>query len=928
MDKNSKRDRNNEKPRQEWVPHWAVKVAYGVWMTLFSAFKIALGALATVVLICLVCAFVFVGILGDYLQNEVLLESQNYELNITDLDQTSFVYGLDSNGNIVLLQRLYTSVDREWASIDEIPEDLVNATIAIEDKRFYEHQGVDWITTVKACINMFMGGDSQFGGSTITQQLIKNDTGEDSVTVQRKVMEIFRAQHAEQMYDKSTIMEWYLNTIYLGRGCYGVKSAAAEYFGKELQSLTVAECASLISITNNPSLFNPYGSTFKYEGKETTGQERNRDRQLKVLNQMLEQGMLTQEEYRQAVDQEMVFKSGIAPEDRWCVCENEACGYQGTVSTFTTESGYYCPECGTHKDVETDASQVVYSYFVDTVIEDVAADLAAKDGVNWDNLNTEERELYKIRVSMGGYNIYTTIDPEVQAAVDVIYTDLSQIPKTKSAQQLQSAIVIIDNRSGDIVAMAGGVGEKTVHDGYNRATEAELQTGSSQKPLSVYAPAFESGTVSPATVIPDLPISYVGGHFPKNDNRKYDYSRTVFEGVRYSVNAVAVNVLDRTGIEYSFDFAKNNLGLSTLVESYTTASGNSLTDLGYAPLGMGALTVGCTVRDMTAAYATFANNGVYREARTYTKVYNSTGELVLDNTQDSHVAMSEKTVNYMNYCLYYAANSGTGGSATFKGQEVYGKTGTTANSRDRWFCGFTSHYTAAVWVGYDNPEQVKVSGNPAAKLFKKVMQPIHQGLPKERLYSTKNFRTVTVCLDSGMLATDACRADVRGDRTASAYCYREDAPRNHCTKHVSVSYCSGGGVATDYCQMFAAVDTTVKVGKGSLVYLNPNDVKEIQKATGKGLLPMYYDNSYVYYVDKNGEPQPWHGFKGNVNKDSNTPYLTCPVHTEAAWKAYEEEKRKEEEEKQEQENQGQPTDPANPGTTTPPATPPVTPDPS
>ena len=906
MDKKNRRERKQELPPQEWNPHWSVKLLYSVWMVLFSAFKIALGALATVLLIVLVCGFVFVGILGDYLQDEVLLESQNYELNITDLDQTSFVYGLDANGNIVLLQRLYTSVDRQWATLDEIPDNLVNATIAIEDKRFYEHQGVDWITTVKACINMFMGGDSQFGGSTITQQLIKNDTGEDSVTVQRKVMEIFRAQHAEQMYDKDTIMEWYLNTIYLGRGCYGVKSAAEEYFGKELQMLTPAECASLISITNNPSLFNPFGSTLTYEGRVTTGQERNRDRQLKVLNQMREQKMLTEEEYRAAVDQELVFKSGIDPQDRWCICENESCGFQSTVSAFTTENGHYCPECGTHKDVEKDASQEVYSYFVDTVIEDVAADLAARDGVNWDSLNTEERKLYKARVSMGGYNIYTTIDPDVQAQVDKIYTDLSQIPTTRSAQQLQSAIVIIDNSTGDIVAMAGGVGEKTVHDGYNRATEAELQTGSSQKPLSVYAPAFEAGVISPATVIKDLPISYAGGHFPKNDNRKYDYSRTVFSGVRYSVNAIAVHTLDKVGVEYAFKFAKENLGLSTLVEKYTTASGRELTDLGYAPLGMGALTVGATVRDMTAAYATFANKGVYREARTYTKVYNSTGELVLDNTQESHVAMSEKTVNYMNYCLYYAANSGTGGSAVFKGQNVYGKTGTTANSRDRWFCGFTAHYTAAVWVGYDNPEQVKVSGNPAAKLFKKVMQPIHQGLPKKSLYSTSKFRTVTVCLDSGMLATDACRSDVRGNRTTQAYCYREDAPKGYCTKHTSVNYCyTGGGVATDYCHHFASVDPTIKIGKGSLVMLTPNEVKEIQKATGKGLGGMYFSDGYVLYTNKNGEPQPWHGFKGNANKDSNEPYLVCPVHTQAAWEAYQEQKRQEEQERLEQEQQQQ-----------------------
>ena len=905
MEKNPKPEKKNKQPRQDWQPHWGFKLAYRVWMVLFSAFKIALGAVATVLLICLVCGLVFVGILGDYLQTEIMAQSQDYELNITDLDQTSFVYGVDGDGNIVLLQRLHTSVDREWATLDEIPEALINATIAIEDKRFYEHQGVDWITTMKACVNMFMGGDSQFGGSTITQQLIKNNTGEDSVTVQRKVMEIFRAQRAEQLYDKDTIMEWYLNTIYLGNGCYGVKSAAETYFGKELQSLTVAECASLISITNNPSLFNPYGSTFTYNGVEMTGAERNRDRQMKVLNQMREQGMITEEEYRAALDQEMVFKSGIAEEDRWAVCSNDACGYGGTVATYVSEGGnHFCPECGTQTNVEVDASREVYSYFVDTVIEDVAKDLAAQDGVNWDSLNKQEREFYLMRITRGGYHIYTTIDPDVQAAVDAVYTDLSQVPSTNSSQQLQSAIVVIDNRTGDIVAMAGGVGEKTTHDGQNRATDSKLQTGSSMKPLSVYAPGFESGVISPVTVIKDLPISYSGGNFPKNDNRKYEYARTVFDGVRRSVNAIAVNVLDEVGFEYAFYFAKENLGLSTLVESYTASNGKNLTDLGYAPLGMGALTVGCTVRDMTAAYATFANGGVYREARTYTKVYNSVGELVLDNTQDSHVAMSEKTVNYMNYCLYYAANSGTGGAAVFPGQNIAGKTGTTGNSRDRWFCGFTGHYTAAVWCGYDQPEEIRLGTNPACQLWRKVMQPIHEGLPKVGLYDGSNFRTVSVCLDSGMLATEACRQDVRGNRTASAYCYSEDIPSGYCTHHVSVAYCTTGeGVATDYCRLFAEAGESVTIGQCSLVYMRPDDIKEINQAKNVGLLEMYYDDSYVYYLDASGDPQPWHGFDGNANPDSDAPYIECPVHTKEAWEAYEEEKRKEEAEKEEAENQ-------------------------
>ena len=217
------------KPRQDWNPGWILKILYTLGSAALSALKIAVGAAATVVLIVLVCGVIFVGTLGDYLQNDILTEAANWSMDDYDLEETSFLYYVDKDGNIQLLQQIYTTTDRQWASLEEIPQSLIDATVAIEDKRFYEHQGVDWITTVKACVNMFFGGDSQFGGSTITQQLIKNVTDENSVTVQRKVMEIFRAQMFEKEYDKNVIMEQYLNRIYLGKGCYGVKSAAAAY---------------------------------------------------------------------------------------------------------------------------------------------------------------------------------------------------------------------------------------------------------------------------------------------------------------------------------------------------------------------------------------------------------------------------------------------------------------------------------------------------------------------------------------------------------------------------------------------------------------------------------------------------------------------------------------------------------------------------
>ena len=893
MDNSNNRRRG--RPRQKWDPHWSLKLLYGIWSTALAALKIAAGAVATVLLICVVCGFVFVGILGNYLKDDVLPEAY-YNMENANLDQTSFVYYVDAEGNIQLLQQIHTSADRQWASLDEIPEAMVEAAIAIEDKRFYEHQGVDWITTVKACANLFFGGDDKFGGSTITQQLLKNLTGEDSVTVQRKVQEILTAQCYEKIYDKDFIMEWYLNTIYLGRGCYGVKSAAAEYFGKELRTLTVAECASLISITNNPSIFNPYSeSVYMYEGEERDGAARNRYRQLNVLSEMHSQGWITDAEYKEAKSQEMVFKKGVDPQDKWAVCQNDRCSYEGTVSTYQNQNGnYYCPKCGTHADVTTDSSQEVYSYFVDTVLEDVAADLAAQIGIDWDTLDKEAKDNYMLQIQRGGYHIYSTLDKKVQDQVDAIYSDPANVAKTRSNQQLQSAMVIVDISTGDIVAMAGGVGEKTTHNGWNIATDSKLQTGSAMKPVAVYAPAFESGAISPATVIRDLPVSYSGGAFPKNDNRTYSFSRTVLSGITNSINAVSVRTLREIGYDYSYNFAKEKLRLGDLTDHYVTSNGSVKSDLGDSPLGMGALTVGATVRDMAAAYATFANDGVWREARTYTKVYDSEGRLVLDNTQETDTVLSEKSINYINYCLQNAVNNGTGGEARISGHNIAGKTGTTSSNRDRWFCGYSKYYAAAVWCGYHNPEVIRITSgenNPAAVLFRKVLKPLHDGLEKRSLYSSADFRGYSVCLDTGLAATSACERDVRtylfdSNRTASAYAYREDAPSGTCNRHVLVEYCTtGGGVASSYCRKFEDV-SRVSIDSRALLKLTPSEVRVIRDALNAGLRDSFGSDSYVYYISEGGADLDWHGFNGDANYGISAPYLICPIHTREAWEDY------------------------------------------
>ncbi|MBQ6997151.1 MAG: transglycosylase domain-containing protein [Oscillospiraceae bacterium] len=890
-------ERNNQGKRrvsrQNWNPG-GLNTARGIWMGVYTVIKIILGALATVLLVGIVCGFIFMFTLGDYLEGDIA-PLAGVQLEGFDLNEPSYVYYVDDSDNIQVLQKLYPELDREWVDYEDIPEHLINAAVAIEDHRFFEHQGVDWFTTLKACVNMFVGSGDQFGGSSITQQLIKNlmlmeDEGADDVTVQRKVLEIFRATEFERRYDKSVVLEWYLNKIYLGNRCEGVKAAAAKYFGKELEHLTAAECACLISITNNPSLFDPYRTSL--DSKGLTGMQQNDIRRTNTLYMMRQYGYLTEEEYQEALNQQIVLKDGIDPEDRVADCDHEGCGYHGKVGTFVLQSDgrYYCPQCGNKTEIGVNASQEVYSWFADTAVRDVAKQMAAEAGMEW---NDQTQRLYLDLITNGGYHIYTTLNMDVQRQVDKIYQDLNEIPKTASVQQLQSAIVIIDNNTGDIVALAGGVGEKEVYFGYSRAESDQLQPGSSIKPLTIYAPAFELGLFTPASVQKDMPLYYTQDPenptaepkpYPLNTGKaSYAYRRNILYGVTQSVNTIAVQTLNNIGLEYSFNFAKEKFGLSTLIES-EERNGITYSDIGLSPLGMGAPTDGVTVRAMSAAYATFANNGVYREARTFTKVYNSDGEVVLSNTQDSEQILSEKTVTYMNYCLENVVKAGTGTAAQISGQVVAGKTGSTTSNKDRWFCGFTDYYTAAIWCGYDMPEVIQLTEdgrNPATVLFNKVMKPIHEGLQSSPLYDDSRLVEVGICLDSGKLACDACKHDVRGSRVVYAHVYPEDVPKETCDKHIFVDYCVDG-VASEYCKNMANLGQ-VTLTKKALVKMTQDELDAIIEATGKGLHEEYTKDNYIYLVDASGNPIPFYGIHGDINGGTSNCCEYCSKHTKSAW---------------------------------------------
>lgn len=652
--------------------HRVEKAAGGAAGAVFGAVGLALKILATVLLIFLTTALLFACIFAFYVKT-TLQDDLDVSLSDYSLSESSIIYYEDSNGEWQELATLSGSENRIWVDLEDIPDHLVKALVAIEDRRFYEHKGVDWFRTLAAITTMFSSSDDIFGGSTITQQLIKNLTGNNVVTVRRKLIEIFQALEFEQKYDKDEIITWYLNAVYFGEGSYGIYAAAKTYFDKEPSELTLAESAAIVGIVNLTTYYSPFYS-----------EENNKNRQETILREMYEQGYINYDEYTSAVNEQLVFARSA----------NEA------------------------------GQQEIYSWYVETVIEDVKADLMEQKGISAD---AAEQLLYS-----GGYRIYTCYDPEIQADVDAVYQNLDALPKSyrPSEQQLQSAIVIMDPYTGEIVALAGGVGEKTANLITNRATQSERPPGSSFKPLSVYAPAIEAGLITQNTLVNDAPAGEItlSGNpnwYPNNADHTNRGIVTIRQAVMSSLNTVAAQVLDKLGVDASYSFLENNLGFTTLIEQ----------DRNYSSLALGELTNGATVREMTQAFCTFINGGIFTESHVYTQVTDSSGSLVLENNIETHVAMKANTAYNVLDMLYGAATSGTGTEANFWSQPVAGKTGTSSYDWNRWFCGTTGYYTAAVWTGYDMPEQMYFYGNPAAQIWRSVMSAVHEGLEWKSLPS-------------------------------------------------------------------------------------------------------------------------------------------------------------------------------------------------
>lgn len=642
------------------------------------------------------------------------------------LNLNSFIYAKESDSDeYTLYETIKGKENREWVDSDKIPDTLKNAVVAIEDERFYKHHGVDWVRTIGAVKGWLLGG-TQYGGSTITQQLIKNITADNDYSVKRKVNEIFRAFALEkEIDDKDRILVMYLNTIYLGYNSYGVQTAAMQYFDKDVSQLDLAESAVLAGLTNNPSIYDVYNHP-----------EKVKERQETILAQMLDQKMISQEEYEAAVAEELNYR----PYEE----------YQQEIKS-------------------------TYSYFTDEVIKDVINDLMTEKGYS--------RLVAENMVYSGGLNIYATIDTKVQNALDEVWANADNFPNTEKYGVIPQSAMVITDKQGDIVGIAGGRGEKTSSRGFSYASDARRQPGSSIKPLATYGPAMDAGIATPDTTVYDRALiqDEEGNPWPMNDG-KYPTGRamTVKEGMTRSLNTISAQLLKQLTPQKSYEFMTQQLGFK-LVDSRTNEDGTVQSDIDLAPLALGALTDGVTVREMAGGFSTFINDGVYGGTRTYTKVTDSEGNTIMENTPNTDKGFTNvRTDYYMLDCLQNVTAHGTAYGIQLDGVETGGKTGTTTSNTDIWFCGITPKYSGAVWVGYEHNYRLDgLYGRNAAEIWLAVMQKVHAG-DSGLVFDShpQDFEEVTYCMDTGLLASGACRA---AGRAATGRFWKDKVPTETCS---------------------------------------------------------------------------------------------------------------------------------------------------
>ena len=694
---------------------------------------------------------------------------------------------------------------------------LADAFVAIEDKRFYEHNGIDIQGIIRAAFIVLQERDLSQGASTITQQIIKNNvfdnwTNESDIQkIRRKVQEQYLALELEKKMSKEQILEIYMNTINLGQNTLGVKAAAARYFNKQPYQLTLSECAVIAATTSNPSRYNPISHP-----------EENMKRRETVLNYMKEQEFISQAEYDEAMADDVYSR----------------------ISQVNQET----------------ENNSVYTYFVDEVTEQVLADLMEIKGFN-------ETQAHRLLFS-GGLSIYTTQDPDIQAICDEVYGNEENYPEntkwylnyvltivkangekenhstemfkahykeqnasfnllydSKDAAyeaieaykhdvmaegdkvegervtltpQPQVSITVEDQSTGYVVAMVGGRGTKEASRTLNRASNTTRQPGSTFKVVSTYAPALDSAGLTLADVQNDAPYNYAGGRPVKNWwGSNYRGLLSLRYGIAQSANIVAVKTLTQISPQLGFDYLQN-FGFSTMVDKRVEKDGTVVSDIGQ-PLALGGITDGVTNMELNAAYAAIANKGTYIKPKLYTKIVDHNGNVLIDNTvPESTQVIKETTAWLLTNAMVDVVTSGTGGSVNFGNMAIAGKTGTTTDYKDVWFSGFTPYYTATTWTGYDNNVSMKSSKekNLSKTMWKAVMSRIHENLEYQSFPMAGGIVTASICSKSGRLPI----AGVCDGCIKTEYFAEGTVPTEYCDVHYFSNVCLYSGLAaSDEC---------------------------------------------------------------------------------------------------------------------------------
>ncbi len=607
---------------------------------------------------------------------------------------------LDIDGNIIA--QIGNSKNIKNIPLSAIPDNLKNAYISIEDERFYKHNGIDFPRTTAAIFSYIRNlGSSSFGGSSITQQLVKNLTGDKSSKITRKISEWIKAISLENVLEKDEILEAYLNIIYVGPNIYGVGLGANYYFDKDISELDLAECAFLAGINNSPNSYNPFG--------DDDNSEKIKIRTTAVLDKMLELNYIEKQEYDQAIlelNSGLKFKNG---------------------------------------KIESEKNSNIYSYHTDALLAQIINDIA-----NDKKISTTFANNY---IEMAGLKIYSTQDSEIQKTIENEFSKSKYVLKSKNDPKViaQGAMVIIDHTTGQVLGCVGGIGEKTSR-GFNRATQALRQTGSSGKPISVLLPAIDKKIITPSSMFADEPTTFNDGTeegYSPIDYNKYKGTITVRSAVESSQNIPFVKIMEKLTPKTSIEYMKK-LGITTLTKTDENLN-----------LALGGLDKGISPLEMAGAYASIANNGNYISPTFYTKIENARGEIILKVKQKERKVFSEQVAYIMQSLLTQPVNGvvGTAKYCKISGIDVAAKTGTTNDDYDRWLCGFTPYYTAVTWFGFDINETIDFNNqNPAGQIWSNVMKNIHSNLENMTFTVPKQgIETASICPKTGMLSTSNCK---------------------------------------------------------------------------------------------------------------------------------------------------------------------------